>query len=122
MVQIAARFALVVFVCWAAVSVLEPNHDANRLQVAADALEHGLMTFGLVVLGAAAFRRISLLWIGGLVLILGGSLEALQHLKLIGGQGQVRDLLADLAGVAIALFAVSAGETRVDPAEARPDS
>lgn len=114
MVQVAARCALVIFVLWTMVSVFEPNHDANRLQVAADALEHGAITFGLVVLGAAAFRRASLLWIGGAVLTMGVGLEVLQHLKVVGGQGQMGDLMADLTGVAIALFAVSAGETRVD--------
>lgn len=114
MVQTAARCALAIFALWALGSVFEPHHDANRLAVASDALEHSVMAFGLVVLGAAAFTRASLLVVAGGVLLLGAGLEVLQHLALVGGQGDLGDAMANLVGVAIATFAVSAGEARAD--------
>lgn len=112
MLLLGARAALIIFLVWAASIVFEPNHDAARLEVAADALEHGLMTFGLVVLISAALPKMRLLLIGLGVLGLGISLELLQLSQLVPGRFELGDIVADLTGISLGLFAVGVGEAR----------
>ena len=118
MIQTASRLALVMFALWAMASLFEPNHDASRLAIAADALEHGLIAFGLVVLGAGAAPRVSILAITGAVVFIGWAVEGLQYAQVIGGQFQGTDLVADLIGAVLGAFAVSFGEARAAEGQA----
>ena len=122
MIQTASRLALVMFALWAMASLFEPNHDASRLAIAADALEHGLIAFGLVILSAGAAPRVSILAIMSAVAAIGWLVEGLQFLQVIGGQFQTADLVADLIGAVLGAFAVSFGEARAAEAEAQANS
>lgn len=122
MIQLASRLALLMLVLWALSGLLEPNHDASRLTVAADALEHGLIAFGLVILGAGAAPRLPIWAVGSGVIAIGWAVEGLQHLHWIGGQFQASDLLADLVGALIGAAAVSFGEARAAEALARANA
>jgi VanZ family protein len=120
MIQTASRLALVMFALWAMASLFEPNHDASRLAIAADAVEHGLIAFGLVVLGAGAAPRVPILAITGAVVFIGWAVEGLQYAQVIGGQFQATDIVADLIGAVLGAFAVSFGEARAAEAQANP--
>jgi hypothetical protein len=112
MIQLAARGVLLIFALWAASLVFEPNHDARRLEVEADSLEHALIAFGLTIMASAALPKVNLLLISAAVLGLGLGLEALQLAQVVPGRFEVRDLVANLVGVGIALLAVGIGEAR----------
>ncbi len=114
MLQLAARVALIMFLVWAVSIIFEPNHDAARLEVASDTLEHGLIALGLVMLASAALPRMHLLVIGMSVLGLGVGLELLQYAQLAPGRFEVRDIMANLTGVALGMLAVGIGEVRSD--------
>lgn len=103
-------------VIWVGSIVFERAHDPARLQIAADTLEHGLIALGLVMLAGAALPRTHLLLVGLAVLGLGVSLELLQLTKLVPGGFEVRDILANLIGVALGLLAVGIGEVRAGQA------
>jgi hypothetical protein len=99
-------------VIWVSSIVFERAHDPARLKIAADTLEHGLIALGLVMLASAALPRAHLLLVGLGVLGLGVSLELLQMTKLVPGGFEVRDILANLMGVALGVLAVGIGEVR----------
>lgn len=99
-------------VIWVGSIVFERAHDPARLQIAADTLEHGLIALGLVMLAGAALPRAHLVLVGLGVLGLGISLELLQLTRLVPGGFEVRDILANLMGVALGVLAVGIGEVR----------
>jgi len=112
MIQLVARLALVLFAIWAASTVFEPGHHAARLEIAADSLEHALISLGLFTLASAALPKINLLWIGLAVLGLGLGLELLQFAQVAPGRFELRDILADYCGMVVGWLAVAVGEAR----------
>ncbi len=84
------------------VSAFAPARDAPHL-LPWDKAEHFLAFYALAILGAAAFPRWNALWIAAPLLALGGLIEIVQALPIVGRDSDIHDWYADTIGVVFAL-------------------
>lgn len=82
---------------------LDPNYDASRWAPPADAMMHIIYGYLLTMLSILSLPRTKPWLIGGFYLLLGAGLEIGQIFGLVSGTFQIKDLIANVAGVAAAL-------------------
>lgn len=108
----AARASLFFVLAVATAGALDPHHNAARTAPPPDVVQHVVYGFLLTVLTIASFPRANPWLIGGGFLALGAGFEALQVVGWVSGTFQVRDLGANVGGVAAALFPFALGRRR----------
>lgn len=99
-----ARLALVALLALAVHGALDPRHNAEAFPLGKDEIEHVVLAYGLTILLAFSFPRVSPFAFAALVLAAGVGLEVSQALKWISGGYELRDALANAAGAAAAVL------------------
>jgi hypothetical protein len=101
-----ARALLALVLAVALYGAINPRH-VHSWATPPDALEHAVYAFVMLILAATAFPRASLVVLTVPLIGAGAGLEILQALGLVAGTFQASDVLANLAGIAAALFALA---------------
>ncbi|WP_332763847.1 hypothetical protein [Phenylobacterium sp.] len=107
-----ARLALVVLLAFALHGALDPRHNAQAFPLGPDEIEHVVLAYGLTILLALSFPRISPFAFAAAVLAAGVGLEVSQALKWISGGYELRDALANAAGAAAAVLPLAVARSR----------
>jgi len=102
-----ARLALLALFAFTLYGALDPNHNAQAFPVGKDEIEHVLLAYGLSVLLAASFPRVSPYAFAAGVLAAGVGLEASQALGWISGAYELRDALANAVGAGAAVLPIA---------------
>lgn len=108
----AARASLFFVLAVATAGALDPHHNAARFAPPPDVVEHVAYGFLLTVLTVASFPRVSPWLVGAGFIAVGAGFEALQIVGWVSGTFQLKDLAANIGGVAAALLAIAVGRRR----------
>jgi VanZ family protein len=84
------------------VIALLPSADSPQVSLW-DKAQHFAGFYLLAALGAFAFPRLKAIWLGLGLVALGGAIEIVQGLPIIGRDCDVRDWIADILAIACAL-------------------
>ncbi|MDP3747225.1 MAG: hypothetical protein Q8Q88_09280 [Phenylobacterium sp.] len=107
-----ARLALVALLAFALHGALDPRHNAQAFPLGPDEIEHVVLAYGLTILFALSFPKISPFAFAAAILAAGVGLEVSQALKWISGGYEFRDALANAAGAAAAVLPLMLGRKR----------
>lgn len=110
--RLAARAALAVLALYGAVRVVDTEARWASGRVPGDVVEHALLVWALLTCAIAAFPRLSPLVAGAAMLGLGLGVELLQAVPGVPGGFQARDLMADFAGVVVAVLPMLVASAR----------
>ncbi len=108
----AARTTTLSILLVAALAVMDHEQHLTSVTLPGDWLMHALLSYAITVSLLAAFPRTRALILAAFPLALGVSLEGMQGIGFWAGDAEIGDLVADLAGIAVALAPLLVGARR----------
>lgn len=99
-----ARLALAALLAFALHGAFDPRHNAQAFPLGPDEIEHLVLAYGLTILLAVSFPRVSPFAFAAAIVAAGVGLEVSQALKWISGGYELRDALANAGGAAAAVL------------------
>ena len=108
----AARITLGIILLLALAGVVQPSLRATEFTFRPDQISHALIIYCVTLLSAVSFPRIKPIWLALFFGCIAVGVEVAQLYKIVPGDAQISDVVADAIGILAALLPIAAVRAR----------